>query len=144
MSYRIYQAYVIPRLLFNLETLHLNITQLNQLQRFHISNLRNFQSLPVRTASSAVQLLLGALPIQAEIHRRQLNLIHSIVQSSNTSIQDVMYRQMALGSSERFSVQHRTLWICMISRTYQFYQHLRSSTGGIRVGKLCPHTSRRG
>lgn len=102
VSYRIYQAYVIPRLLFNLETLHLNKTQLNQLQRFHISNLRNFQSLPVRTASSAVQLLLGALPIQAEIHRRQLSLIHSIVRSSNTRIQDVMYRQMALGSSESF------------------------------------------
>ena len=45
VSYKIYQAYVILRLLFNLETLHLNKSQLNQLQRFHISNLRNFQSL---------------------------------------------------------------------------------------------------
>ena len=36
VSYRIYQAYVLPRLFFNLETLHLNKTQLNQLQRFHM------------------------------------------------------------------------------------------------------------
>ena len=37
VSYRIYQVYVIPRLLFNLETLHLNKTQLKQLQRFNVS-----------------------------------------------------------------------------------------------------------
>ena len=102
VSNMIYQAYVLPRLLFNLETLHLNKTQLNQLQRFHISTLRNLQSLPVRTPTSIVQLLLGALPIEAEIHRRQLSLIHSIIRCSNTRIKDVMFRQLAVGSPESF------------------------------------------
>ena len=51
-SYKIYQAYVLPRLLYSLETLDLNKTQISQLHRFHISTLRNVQSLPIRTASS--------------------------------------------------------------------------------------------
>ena len=88
VSYKIFQAYVTPRLLFNLETLPLTATHLGQ--RFHVSVLRNLQSLPVRTASAVVLLLLGALPIQAEIHRRKLSLIHSIVRSHNTRMQDVM------------------------------------------------------
>ena len=102
VSYKIYQAYVTPRLLFNLETLPLTATQLGQLQRFHVSTLRNLQSLPVRTASAVVLLLLGALPIQAEIHRRKLSLIHSIARSHNTRMQDVMYRQLAVGHCESF------------------------------------------
>ena len=100
--YKVYQAYVLPRLLYSLETLHLNKTPLSQLQRFHISTLRNVQTIPVRTASSAVQLLAGALPIQAEIHRRQLNQLHSIVRSNNTRLQDVMFRQLTVGIQERF------------------------------------------
>ena len=102
VPYRIYQAYVLPRLLFNIETLHLNKTQLNQLQRFHIPTFRNLQSLPVRTPTSIVQLLLGALHIEAEIHRRQLSLIHSIIRRSNTRIKDVMFRQLAVGSPGSF------------------------------------------
>ena len=102
VSYRIYQVYVLPRLLFNLETFHLNKTQLNQLQRFHISTLRSLQPLPVRTPTSIVQLLLGALPIEAEIHRRQLSLIHSTIRCSNTRIKDVMFQQLAVGSPESF------------------------------------------
>ena len=73
ISYRIYQAYVIPRLLYSLNVMSLSDTHINQLQRFHISTLRRIQSLPERTASSVVQLLLGALPIQAELHKRQLS-----------------------------------------------------------------------
>ena len=56
VSYKIYQCYVLPRLLFGLEVLPLTVTQINILSKFHISNLRRFQSLPTRTATSAVYL----------------------------------------------------------------------------------------
>ena len=61
-----------PRLLYGLEILPLNQKQLDILSRLHTKTLRNFQALPTRTATCAVFLLLGALPINAEIHRRQL------------------------------------------------------------------------
>ena len=73
VSYKIYQCYDIPRLLFGLEVLPINQTQLNMLSKFHLDTLKRLQSLPTRTVTSAVYLFLGALPIEAELHKRQLN-----------------------------------------------------------------------
>ena len=104
VSYRIYQIYVIPRLLYSLEVLPLTETQIGQLQRFHISTLKRIQSLPERTASSAVQLLLGALPVVGEIHKRQLSLLYSIVNSRNDRIRGLMARQLSLQHQKSFFV----------------------------------------
>ena len=113
ISYRIYQAYVIPRLLYSLDVISLSDTHINQVQRFHISTLRRIQSLPERTASSVVQLLLGALPIQAELHKRQLSLLHSIVRSGNMRLKNLLERQLTLGYSKSF--------FCMAGKTLEFY-----------------------
>ena len=96
MSFKIYQCYVIPRLLFGLEFLPLTITQMNILSKFHIDNLRRFQSLPARTATSAVYLLLWALPIEAELHKRQLSLLYNLITSTNETIQELTKRQIAV------------------------------------------------
>jgi hypothetical protein len=68
---KMYEAYVIPKLLYGVEILPLNATQTALLSKFHIANLRRLQSLPTRTAIGIVYLLVGAMPIEAEIHRRQ-------------------------------------------------------------------------
>ena len=102
VSYRIYQIYVVPRLLYSLEVLPLTETQIGQLQRFHISTLKRMRSLPERTASSVVQLLLGALPAVAEIHKRQLILIYSIVNSRNDRIKGLLARQLSLQHQKSF------------------------------------------
>ena len=113
ISYRIYQVYVIPRLLYTLDVMSLSDTQIAQLQRFHISTLRKLQSLPERTASSVVQLLLGALPIQAELHRRQLSLLHSVVCSGNQRIKGLMERQLTLRYPKSF--------FCMAEKILEMY-----------------------
>ena len=83
-SYVIYKCCVIPRMLYGLEVIYLNKTQLNQLKRCHLRTLRQIQALPQRTASlSIVCMLLGALPIVAEIHKRQLSLLHAIISGDN-------------------------------------------------------------
>ncbi|CAC5386588.1 unnamed protein product [Mytilus coruscus] len=69
-SYKIYQSDVIPRLLYGMEILPLNQSQLDIMIRFHTKTLRNSQSLPTRTATGSVFMLLGALTIEAEIHKR--------------------------------------------------------------------------
>ena len=106
--YRIYQIYVIPRLLYSLEVLPLTETQIGQLQRSHISTLKRIQSLPERTAFSVVQLLLGALPVVAEIHKRQLSLLYSIVNSRNDRIKGLMARQLSLQHHKSFSREYST------------------------------------
>ena len=51
------------------KTLLLTVAQMNILSKFHIDNLRRFQSLPSRTAICAVYLLLGAWPTVVELHK---------------------------------------------------------------------------
>ncbi|CAC5378822.1 unnamed protein product [Mytilus coruscus] len=91
-SCKIYQVYVIPRLLYGLENLNLQ----------YKDTLKHIQSLPNRTATSAVFLLLGALPITAELHKRQLSLLHSIAMSQNNSIREIAWRQHTAGRPSSF------------------------------------------
>ncbi|MCG7878106.1 MAG: reverse transcriptase family protein, partial [Candidatus Thiodiazotropha endolucinida] len=108
VAYKIYQCYVIPRLLYGLEVLPLNITQLDILRKFHLNNLRRFQSLPTRTASCAVYLLLGALPIEAELHKRQLSLLFNVLTTSNETINQLNERQIIMNSDNSHSFYGRT------------------------------------
>ena len=70
---------------------------------------RNIQSLPERTATAAVYLLLGALPVEAEIHKKQLSLLHSILDSDNRRIKEVLHRQIALNVDNKDSFFYRIL-----------------------------------
>ena len=102
ISYKIYQVYVVPRLLYGLEVLLLNKGQLEELEKFHIENLKNIQSLPTRTANSIVYLLLGALPLKAEIEKRQLGLFYSVIKSENSTLQQLWKRQFMLKQNGSF------------------------------------------
>ena len=57
-SYVIYSAYVLPRLLYGLEVTSLNNTQIKEMERYHLNTLRQIQSLPKRTASSSVYMII--------------------------------------------------------------------------------------
>jgi hypothetical protein len=104
-SCKIYQVYVIPRLLYGLETLNLKKKDMATLSSFHIGTLKRLQSLPIRTANSAVYLLLGTLPISAELHKRQLSLLHQIAMSENVSIREIAWRQYNVGRPASFFIR---------------------------------------
>jgi hypothetical protein len=95
-SIKMYEAYIIPKLLYGVEILPLNATQIALLSKFHIANLRRLQSLPTRTAIEIVYLLVGAMPIEAEIHRRQLSFLHNILSCNNATIQTLVERQLVM------------------------------------------------
>lgn len=96
VSLKIYQCYVLPRLLYGLEVLPLTLTQTSLLTRFHVNIYRRIQSLPERTATGIVYLLLGALPIEAEIHRRQLSFLYNVIACKNDTIQSLTERQLVV------------------------------------------------
>ena len=98
VAYKIYKSYVLPKLhvlhfVYGLEILPLKQTHMMLLRKFHIETLRRFQSLPTRTACCIVYLLFGALPIEAEIHKRHLSLLYNIISSENLTIQELLHRQ---------------------------------------------------
>ena len=49
-----------------------------------------------RTATCAVHLLLGALPIEAELHKRRLSLLYNIMVSTNETITELTKCQIAI------------------------------------------------
>ena len=62
---------------------------------------RDFRrALPTRTANSIVNLLLGALPLKAEIERRQLGLFYLVIKSENSTLQQLWKRQFILLNSD--------------------------------------------
>ncbi|MES9879604.1 MAG: reverse transcriptase family protein [Sedimenticola sp.] len=136
-SYKIYQTYVIPRLLYSTETLTLTITQIQQFERFHTKTLKNLQSLPLRTSTSAVLLLIGALPAEAEIHRRQLSLIHAIVHANNLKLKNLMERQLILKYKNSFFtnvvITLKKYGLPAISEIVHFAKHKWKSTTKIAI-----------
>ena len=102
-SYALYKAYVLPRLLYGLKVLVLTKGQLDQFSKYHIQTLRNIQSLPQRTSTSAVLLLLGALPLEAELYKKKnkkktkqkkkrLSLAFMVI---NPTLKSLVQRQLA-------------------------------------------------
>lgn len=114
VSLRIYQCYVLPRLLYGLEVLPLTLLQTSMLTRFHMKMLRKVQSLPDRTATGIVYLLLGALPVEAEIHKRQLSFLFNILTCENETIQQLSERQIAINLDCHLSFYHRVAEVLLL------------------------------
>ncbi len=104
ISCQIYQAFVLPRLLYGLEVLPLSASNIDSLRRFHHNCLRRFQSLPTRTALGALHLLIGALPITAELHKRQLSLLYSVVNCNSDIMKNLLgrYHAVSFNSAKSF------------------------------------------
>ena len=54
--------------------LPLNKTQLDELEKFHLENMKSTQSLPTRTARTVVYLLLGALPVESRTGKTAIRI----------------------------------------------------------------------
>ena len=58
--------------------------------------------------SSAVYLLLGALPIEAELHKKHLSLLYNVLTTSNETISQLTERQIIMNSDNSQSFYGRT------------------------------------
>ena len=73
------RVYVRPRLLYDLECIHLTKSDLSKLEGYQQRFMRQIQHLPERVSSCAVYILTGLLPVETEIHRNQLSLFGNII-----------------------------------------------------------------
>jgi hypothetical protein len=91
----IFRCYVLSRFLYGLDVADLNKTQTSAIRSQHLSLIRRFQSLPGRTATAAVYLLFGTMPIDGEIDIQKLGLLGQMSRSGNRAIQDIALFQYA-------------------------------------------------
>ena len=95
ISIRIYQIYVMPRFLFGLEAIVLKNKHIKQLSDFHKQCVRDLQSLPVHTATCAVYLLGGILPLEAYLDTRIATLLCMVGQDCQSPLFQIALYQYA-------------------------------------------------
>ena len=92
VSNHIVNTQVLPRMLYGLEATVLLVKHTAALYKCHKSLIHQYQSLPERTASEAIFLLLGTLPAESHMHLRTLTLFGNICRLQ----QDAPLRRLAL------------------------------------------------
>lgn len=111
-----YKTYVLPRLLYGLESFVPQQKDLQLLENVHVNFLRSIQAIPVRTSKSITHLMLGCRTITAEIHIRQLSLLGSIIRCENSTLINLLRRQVNLKS------EHSKSWFIHVNNLLQEYQ----------------------
>ena len=115
VSIKIYNTYVLPRLISGLESISVTKYELNELEGFHRQCLRNFQNLSSRTAIEAIYVLIGGIPLEAHLDIRRLTLFGSILHRDNSKLLKLAQRQLIMKDSDSGS------WFSMISAiTYKY------------------------
>ena len=108
-SLKIINTYVIPRLLYGLEAVNLSAAQHDEIAAFHKDLLRRIQGLPRYTASEAIYLLIGTLPLEAEIDIRTLTLFGAISRSQNQTLKLMASRQLSMDNKLSWFYKARSI-----------------------------------
>ena len=115
-SMKIIKIYVIPRLIYGLECLTLTKKELQPIETYYKDLIRKILHLPSSTANAACYMLVGALPIEALIHIKVLNLFGAIA-SRDGSLEFQLYeRQLAMKGSNSHS------WAIYAKKLLERYQ----------------------
>ena len=96
----IWQTYVRPRLLYGFEGINLMKSDIQKLEFYQRTTLRQILHLPERVATSASYVLFGQIPVEAEIRKMRLLMCGNIVRNDCYSIErELAYRQLTIKES---------------------------------------------
>jgi hypothetical protein len=111
VTFQMLKIYIVPILTYGLEALILHDKEYQLLEVFYKSLLRRIQHLPENTATPAVYLLLGAIPIEGQIHIKMLTFFCNILRRTGTVEYSVIQRQLAIKdlNSNSWVTQIRTV-----------------------------------
>ena len=95
VSLSLWNTYVLPRLTYGLDVLTLSNSEIQKLNQFHKRFLKQVMHLHERTADAAVYILSGQLPLVADLHKRVLGTLGSVLRS-NSIERELAERQILL------------------------------------------------
>jgi hypothetical protein len=96
VAIHMFNVYVYPILTYGLEALKLENEHYQALETFYKGVLRKIQHLPDNTATPAIYLLLGCIPLKAQIHVKLLTFFAKILRSLESTEYNVIRRQLAV------------------------------------------------
>ncbi|CAG2226312.1 DNCL2 [Mytilus edulis] len=123
VSLHLIRCYVIPRLLYGLEVILLSKTDISNLTIYFVKLLKRIQHLPDRTANAAVLLLIGQIPIEAEIHKRILGIFRNIIDNDNSVERDLAFQLYDLPSPHDLLVNppSKSKWKKLVNSSVNYY-----------------------
>ncbi len=112
---------------YGLEKLILLEKDLKALDKSYIEMLRNMMALRNKTASAAVYLLMGSVPIRVEIHIQMLKLYGAITRMpQNSSLNKIAFRQLTIGHARKSSFIQIRRWQGYTTLKQRFSQLLHN------------------
>ena len=96
ISKQLVDIYILPKLLHSLEAMMLPDSDIQSLETFYRTTLRQLQHLPKNTAKPAIYLLIGALPAEGHLHLRVLSLFMRILNQTTSAEYQIVKRQLIM------------------------------------------------
>ena len=112
----IYLIYVLPRLTDGLEALILKKKDIAPLDLHLRTTLRYLQHLPKSTATPAIHLLSGVLPVEAYIHIDTLTFFRSTISRAHSIERQLIERQLVMKSIDDSS------WVSYVRNMLSMYK----------------------
>jgi hypothetical protein len=116
----LYTTYVLPLLLYGLETLVMSDKDILELDMFHRRNLRYIMHLPVSTATPALYLLSGCAPVEALIHIRVLTLFRNIA-DCNEDLAPAAFIHKLIGRQIAIKESTSSSWAVLVRKILHKY-----------------------
>lgn len=105
----VFQLYVLPVLLYGLEVAVPTKHNLELVERYLRTTLKQILSLPISVATPVIYILSGVLPAEALIHKKVLSLFGNICRLDESSIEKrLAYRQLAV------KTYHSNSWFILV------------------------------
>jgi hypothetical protein len=95
-SIHLFHTYVLPVLTYGLEILLPRKRDLRDAVTFFENTLRQLLSLPSNVAKSALYVLSGAIPLDAQIHRKAFGVLGSIARNKSSLEREIAQRQLLI------------------------------------------------
>ena len=113
-SLHLIKIYILPVLIYGLEIVQLNKGNIDQLELYQKKLIKQILSVPVNTPDTAVYILSGLLPIEAQLDKKKLTFFNNVChQPGNTIEKRLAIRQTtvkSLKSNSWFIEVKKVLW----------------------------------
>ena len=122
IGHKLWNIYIIPRCTYGLDTLNITTTEMDTILKFERKFLKNIMGLSDSTANVIPYILLGALPVDSQIHKKRLGLLGAIFRKEGSKEQTIAHRQLATKSIKENS------WFQQTEKILHYYELPSSHT----------------
>ena len=126
--------YIIPRLLYGLESLIVTNKQICRLEEFARDLLKRIQTLPTRTTNEAPYILFDTIPAEGLLDIKTLTFLRKMINDKSSIMNQIGIRQLAVKT-----VESSSWFIYALHLTHKYSlrspHQLLSHSHGKRYGK---------